>query len=114
LELLSHQADISAALNNLPDSINTPELQIRVAEGENHALIAQLQQGAVFDNPQQVITIDGLRVEYSDGFGLARASNTTPVVVLRFEADNEAALKRIQEDFRRNILQAKPDAHLPF
>lgn len=114
LELLSHQADISAALNNLPDSINTPELQIRVAEGENHALIAQLQQCAVFDDPQQVITIDGLRVEYSDGFGLARASNTTPVVVLRFEADNEAALKRIQEDFRRNILQAKPDAHLPF
>ncbi|MEK7772178.1 MAG: phosphomannomutase/phosphoglucomutase [Pseudomonadota bacterium] len=114
LELLSHQADISAALNNLPDSINTPELQIRVAEGENHALIAQLQKNAAFNHPQQVITIDGLRVEYSDGFGLARASNTTPVVVLRFEADNEAALKRIQEDFRRNILQAKPDAHLPF
>lgn len=114
LELLSHQADISAALNNLPDSINTPELQIRVAEGENHALIAQLQKNAAFDHPQQVITIDGLRVEYSDGFGLARASNTTPVVVLRFEADNESALKRIQEDFRHNILQAKPDAHLPF
>lgn len=114
LELLSRQADINATLNNLPDSINTPELQVRVAEGENHALIAQLQQSAVFDNAQQVITIDGLRVEYSDGFGLARASNTTPVVVLRFEADSEAALKRIQEDFRRNILQAKPDAQLPF
>lgn len=114
LELLSHQADISAALNNLPDSINTPELQIRVAEGENHALIAQLQKNAAFNHPQQVITIDGLRVEYSDGFGLARASNTTPVVVLRFEADNESALKRIQEDFRYNILQAKPDARLPF
>lgn len=114
LELLSRQADINITLNNLPDSINTPELQVRVAEGENHALIAQLQQNAVFDNPQQVITIDGLRVEYSDGFGLARASNTTPVVVLRFEADSEAALKRIQEDFRRNILQAKPDAQLPF
>lgn len=114
LELLSRQADINATLNNLPDSINTPELQVRVAEGENHALIAQLQQSAVFDNAQQVITIDGLRVEYSDGFGLARASNTTPVMVLRFEADSEAALKRIQEDFRRNILQAKPDAQLPF
>ncbi len=114
LELLSHQADINAALNDLPDSLNTPELQIRVAEGENHTLIAQLQKNAVFSSAQQVITIDGLRVEYSDGFGLARASNTTPVVVLRFEADNESALKRIQEDFRRNILQAKPDAHLPF
>ena len=85
-----------------------------MAEGENHTLIAQLQKNAVFSSAQQVITIDGLRVEYSDGFGLARASNTTPVVVLRFEADNESALKRIQEDFRRNILQAKPDAHLPF
>ncbi len=114
LELLSHQADISATLNNLPDSLNTPELQIRTAEGENHALIAQLQQHAVFDNAQQVITIDGLRVEYCDGFGLARASNTTPVVVLRFEADNTSALKRIQEDFRRHILQVKADAQLPF
>ena len=114
LELLSREADINITLNNLPDSINTPELQVRVAEGENHTLIAQLQKNAVFTNPQQVITIDGLRVEYSDGFGLARASNTTPVIVLRFEADNEAALKRIQEDFRHNILQAKPEAQLPF
>ncbi|MDV6341436.1 phosphomannomutase/phosphoglucomutase [Nitrosomonas sp. Is24] len=114
LELLSREQDISATLNNLPDSLNTPELQVRTAEGENHALIVQLQKNAVFDNPQQVITTDGLRVEYPDGFGLARASNTTPVVVLRFEADNDAALKRIQEDFRRNILQAKSDAQLPF
>jgi phosphomannomutase/phosphoglucomutase len=114
LELLSRQTDINTVLDNLPDSINTPELQIRTAEGENHALIARLQQSAVFDNAQQVITIDGLRVEYSDGFGLARASNTTPVVVLRFEADSESTLKRIQEDFRRNILQAKADAQFPF
>ena len=61
-----------------------------------------------------MITIDGLRVEYADGFGLARPSNTTPVVVLRFEADNAAALKRIQEDFRRVILAVKRDAALPF
>ncbi|MBK6958527.1 MAG: phosphomannomutase/phosphoglucomutase [Nitrosomonas sp.] len=114
LELLSREADINVTLNNLPDSVNTPELQVRVAEGENHTLIAQLQKNAVFNNPQQIITIDGLRVEYSDGFGLARASNTTPVIVLRFEADNESALKRIQEDFRHNILHAKPDAQLPF
>ena len=80
----------------------------------SNTLIAQLQKSATFDNPQQVITTDGLRVEYRDGFGLARASNTTPVVVLRFEADNQTALQRIQEDFRRNILQAKPDAQLPF
>ncbi len=114
LELLSHQADINATLHAIPDAINTPELQIRLKEGENYALIAQLQKTAHFDNPERVITIDGLRVEYQDGFGLARSSNTTPVIVLRFEADNAAALKRIQEDFRKVILQARPDVVLPY
>ncbi len=114
LELLSHQADINATLHAIPDAINTPELQIRLKEGENYALIAQLQKTARFDNPERVITIDGLRVEYQDGFGLARSSNTTPVIVLRFEADNAAALKRIQEDFRKVILQARPDVVLPY
>ena len=75
---------------------------------------SQLQKSARFDGAQEVNTIDGLRVEYADGFGLARSSNTTPVIVLRFEADNEAALKRIQADFRRVILAAKPDAALPY
>lgn len=114
LELLSHQTNINATLHAIPDAINTPELQIRLKEGENYALITQLQKTARFDNPERVITIDGLRVEYQDGFGLARSSNTTPVIVLRFEADNEAALKRIQEDFRKVILQAKPDVILPY
>lgn len=114
LELLSHADDINTVLTSLPDSINTPELQIKVAEGENHTLVAALQQNADFSRAQQVIMIDGLRVEYADGFGLARASNTTPVVVLRFEADNEVALARIQQDFRDNILRVKPDAVLPF
>ena len=66
------------------------------------------------DNPERVITTDGLRVEYKDGFGLARSSNTMPVIVLRFEADNETALKRSQDDFRTVILRAKPDAVLPY
>ncbi|PTN11170.1 phosphomannomutase/phosphoglucomutase [Nitrosomonas aestuarii] len=114
LELLSHAENIDAILHDLPDSINTPELQIKVEEGENHVLIAALQQNASFDDAQQIITIDGLRVEYEDGFGLARASNTTPVVVLRFEAENELALKRIQQDFRDNIQRIKPDMVLPF
>jgi len=114
LELLSRQADSNSTLNAIPDAINTPELQIRLEEGENYTLIAQLQKTARFDNSERVITIDGLRVEYRDGFGLARSSNTTPVVVLRFEADNKIALKRIQDDFRKVILQAKPDAILPF
>jgi len=114
LEILSRQADSNATLNSIPDAINTPELQIRLEEGENYTLISQLQKTARFDNSERVITVDGLRVEYRDGFGLARSSNTTPVVVLRFEADNKIALKRIQDDFRKVILQAKPDAILPF
>lgn len=114
LELLSHHADIDAVLHAIPDAINTPELQIRLKEGENYAIIAQLQNTARFDNPERVITTDGLRVEYKDGFGLARSSNTMPVIVLRFEADNETALKRIQDDFRTVILRAKPDAVLPY
>ena len=78
-------------------------------EGEPHALIAELQKTAKFEGAQEVITLDGLRVEYADGFGLMRASNTTPVLVLRFEADNAAALARIQADFRRVLRRARPD-----
>jgi len=114
LEFLSSVPDISAALDELPDSLNTPELQIKLKEGENYALIEKLQKTARFPDAREVITIDGLRVEYSDGFGLARSSNTTPVVVLRFEADDEAALKRIQADFRRVLHDAAPAAKLPF
>ena len=114
LEILSCSNDPSAALHALPDAISTPELQIKLNEGENYTLIAGMQKTARFEGAQEVNTIDGLRVEYADGFGLARSSNTTPVIVLRFEADNAAALKRIQEDFRRVILAAKPDAQLPY
>ena len=114
LEILSRERDPSAVLENLPDSINTPELHIKLAEGENYTLMEKLHESARFDAAREVITIDGLRVEYSDGFGLARPSNTTPVIVLRFEADNEAALKRIQDDFRRAILAVKPGVLLPF
>jgi phosphomannomutase/phosphoglucomutase len=114
LELLSRTADPSATLNALPNSASTPELHLKMAEGENFALIERLQRDAKFDGARDIITIDGLRVEYDDGFGLARPSNTTPVVVLRFEADTSAALARIQSDFRRVLLAAKPDAQLPF
>ena len=114
LEILSRSTDPSAALDALPNAISTPELQIKLKEGENFALIEQLQREAHFEGAREVIKIDGVRVEYADGFGLARSSNTTPVVVLRFEADNAAALARIQGDFRRALLAAKPDAALPF
>jgi len=114
LEILSQFDDPSAVLNALPDSVSTPEQHIHMREGEPHRLISELQASAKFEGANEVITIDGLRVEYSDGFGLMRPSNTTPVIVLRFEADNAEALKRIQEQFRSVILAAAPDAKLPF
>ena len=114
LEYLSRQADIDATLHGLPDTLNTPELNIKMAEGEHYALMDTLQKTARFPDAQEIITLDGLRVEYADGFGLARPSNTTPVIVLRFEADNAAALERIQADFRRVFHEAAPGLALPF
>lgn len=114
LEILTRVADPSKLLNSLPNSNSTPELQLKLEEGENFELIARLQQNATFTGADNVVKIDGLRVEYPDGFGLARSSNTTPVVVMRFEADSDEALRRIQEDFRRVIMAEKPDAKLPF
>jgi phosphomannomutase/phosphoglucomutase len=114
LEILTRHADPAATLDALPDALSTPELTIPCAEGEQHTLIARLQQQATFPGASDVIRIDGLRVEYLDGFGLARASNTTPVIVLRFEADNAAALARIQHEFRRVLTAAKPTIEMPF
>ncbi|MFC7519106.1 phosphomannomutase/phosphoglucomutase, partial [Herbaspirillum sp. GCM10030257] len=87
LELLSRMSDPSAQLNALPQASSTPELHLHLEEGENVALIAKLQRDAKFPDAEQIVTIDGLRVEYADGFGLARSSNTTPVVVMRFEGE---------------------------
>ncbi|MDH4215769.1 MAG: phosphomannomutase/phosphoglucomutase [Gallionella sp.] len=114
LEILSRMKNPSATLNALPDAVCTPELHIHTAEGENHALLAQLQRTAKFTDAREIITLDGLRVEYADGFGLARPSNTTPVIVLRFEADTAVALQRIQDDFRRLFHQSAPHLQLPF
>jgi len=114
LEILSTHPDPSAILNALPDAVATPELQLKCAEGEHFALIERLQREARFPGADNVVSIDGLRVEYPDGFGLMRASNTTPVIVLRFEADSQAAIERIQATFRAVLLGAKPDAVLPF
>ncbi|MGH8714026.1 MAG: phosphomannomutase/phosphoglucomutase [Casimicrobiaceae bacterium] len=114
LEILSRDADASAALHAIPDSLNTPELNIACADASPHALIDKLAATATFPGASDVIRIDGLRVEYDDGFGLARASNTTPVIVLRFEADDRAALTRIQGEFRRVLSQAMPGRPLPF
>ena len=109
LELLSRTQDATGVLESLPDSISTPELNIALPhEGDNHTLIAELQKSARFEGANEINTIDGLRVEYPDGFGLMRASNTTPVIVLRFEADSEAALARIRAEFGRVLERARP------
>ena len=114
LEIVSRAADASAVLNALPDSPSTPELNWTLAEGEPHALIEKLKGGAPFPNAERILTIDGVRAEYADGFGLARASNTTPVIVLRFEADTDQALARIQGEFRAALQAFKPESPLPF
>jgi phosphomannomutase / phosphoglucomutase len=114
LELLSRLPDPSAALNALPQSSSTPELHLHLKEGENFSLIEKMQKNSRFPGADEIVTIDGLRVEYPDGFGLARSSNTTPVVVMRFEGESVEALARIQNEFKREILAQKPDAELPF
>ncbi len=114
LEILSRVADPGATLHALPDAVTTPELQIPLQEGENFRIIAQLQQQGDFPDAQERIVLDGLRIEYADGFGLARSSNTTPIIVLRFEADNATALARIQQDFKREICKIKADAAFPY
>lgn len=114
LEILSRAPDANPILEGLPNSQSTPELNISMKEGEPHALMSELAIAPDFPGARDVITIDGLRVEYDDGFGLARPSNTTPVVVLRFEADTPEALQRIQSEFRRVLLKARPELKLPF
>ncbi|AIT25155.1 phosphomannomutase/phosphoglucomutase [Bordetella holmesii] len=114
LEIISRESDPSALLEALPTAESTPELKLEMEEGQPHALIRELQAHGRFDDATQLITIDGVRAEFTDGFGLARASNTTPVVVLRFEAENAAALARIQTLFKRELLRLAPQARLPF
>ncbi len=114
LEIVSKRADPSALLDALPNSPSTPELNLKCREGEHVVLMESLKARAEFANALRVATIDGMRVEYADGFGLARASNTTPVVVLRFEADTPSALARIQQDFRTQFMRVDPSLTLPF
>jgi phosphomannomutase/phosphoglucomutase len=114
LEILSRSADPSAVLEALPQGVSTPELKLEMREGEPHALIKRLQNEGVFEGASEIVKIDGLRADYPDGFGLARASNTTPVVVLRFEGDSVEALARIQDAFRKQLLALAPHVKLPF
>jgi phosphomannomutase/phosphoglucomutase len=114
LELLSHDSRPPLEVfTSLPNSVNTPELQIKLREGEHHELIKALVGAAEFPDAR-VSTIDGLRADFSDGFGLMRASNTTPVLVLRFEGETKKAMQRIQDRFRELLLRVRPDLQLPF
>ncbi|MDB5732802.1 MAG: phosphomannomutase/phosphoglucomutase [Variovorax sp.] len=112
LEILSKSPDANAVLNALPTSFSTPELNVACAEGEAHGLVEQLAARADFAAPARLSTIDGVRIDWPDGFGLIRASNTTPVLVLRFEGHTEAALHRIQDDMLALLRTVKPGASL--
>jgi phosphomannomutase len=110
LEILSRAQDPSAVLNALPTSFSTPELNVKCNEGEPHVLVAELVKKAAFALPAKVNTIDGVRVDWPDGFGLIRASNTTPVLVLRFEGHTPQALHRIEGEMLALLRSVKPDA----
>ena len=114
LEILSKRNQASSEIfAELPDSINTPELQIMFEEGEHYRFMDQFRQQANFENAD-ILTIDGMRVNYPDGWGLIRPSNTTPCLVLRFEANSEAALEEIKTKFRQEILKQDSSLELPF
>jgi phosphomannomutase len=114
LEIVSQSPDANAVLNALPSSFSTPELNVACAEGEPHQVTQALRAlaASAFSAPARVSDIDGLRVDWPDGFGLIRASNTTPVLVLRFEGQTEAALHRIQTQMLALLHSVKPDAHV--
>ncbi|HIU84979.1 MAG TPA: phosphomannomutase/phosphoglucomutase [Candidatus Aphodousia gallistercoris] len=114
LEILSRTASPSDVLEALPSAVNTPELHIEMAEGENKPFVEKLQKQLHFDDATDIITIDGIRVEWKDGFALARPSNTTPVVVLRLEGDTIEALERIKRRFGEAIKAVDPSVVLPF
>ena len=113
LEYLSKQESIDDTFTSLPNSLSTPEIQIKCSEGENFSIIEELKKTAKFPTAQEKITIDGLRLEYADGFGLARASNTTPTIVLRFESDSQDGLARIHNEFKEAFRQINENLGFP-
>jgi len=113
LEILAKDSrEPHEVLNSLPDSVSTPELKVQMEEGENHAFVAEMKAMARFANAKMT-TIDGVRADYPDGWGLVRASNTTPILVLRFDADNKEALERIKMTFKQQMMAINHDLRLP-
>ncbi|MGB5487100.1 MAG: phosphomannomutase/phosphoglucomutase, partial [Lysobacterales bacterium] len=114
LEILAaDERDPQEVLSALPKSFSTPELKLEMKEGENHAFILEMQDKARFSDAR-ITTIDGVRADFADGWGLVRASNTTPILVLRFEGDTEESLQRIKETFRLQMLAINSDLRMPF
>jgi len=99
--------------DTLPKGVSTPELKIQVEEGEQFAFIERFLESAKFEGAR-LATIDGLRADWPDGWGLVRASNTTPTLVLRFDAKDSEALERIKGVFREQLLAVEPGLELPF
>jgi len=114
LEILAARSEPPAeVLSALPDGVSTPEIKVDAPGGDPHAFVERFRAKARFEGAR-LSTIDGLRVDWNDGWGLVRASNTTPVLVLRFDGDDAAALRRIQAAFREQLLAVQPDLQLPF
>lgn len=114
LEIISQQdKPLDELFSDIPNSVNTPEINIAISEEKKFSFIDALKEQHGFQD-SKLITVDGLRAEFKDGWGLVRASNTTPCLVLRFEADNQQALQRIQAEFKRAILQLAPELKVPF
>ena len=114
LEILAaDDRSVEEILGGLPNSVSTPELKVHLEEGENHAFVLEMQQKAKFSGAK-INTIDGVRADFEDGWGLVRASNTTPILVVRFDADSEEALQRIQDLFKTQMLAINDQLKLPF
>jgi phosphomannomutase/phosphoglucomutase len=114
VEILSARSEpVEDVLGALPNGVSTPEIKVDAPNGDPHAFVERFRAAAQFENARSS-TIDGLRVDFADGWGLVRASNTTPVLVMRFDADSEDALKRIQGEFRAQLLALDPELRLPF
>lgn len=114
LEILDQESEEpQAVFDTLPKGVSTPELKVHMKEGEHYEFIEQFVENTSFPDAK-VTTIDGIRADYNDGWGLVRCSNTTPCLVIRFDADNQAALERIQQDFKTKLWAVNDGLELPF
>ena len=114
LEILAaDEREPGDVLNGIPNSVSTPELKVEMEEGENHVFVAKMQEKARFADAK-ITTIDGIRADFENGWGLVRASNTTPVLVLRFDADSQQALQQIKDMFKQQMLAIDDQLKLPF